>query len=272
MTVYQEEFTPMADELRDCSIVRSLQEGAKEANGDIAFLERVAKTIATSPEDVVSLLGACLSSLPLLTSLTEHAYVHPNGFAKFVIFDPEDLPVKLRLHVWTGSDRLRKLEDDQNVHGHRWTFASAVIAGQGLDISEFVAVTSGGERYHSYQYKPGGWDIADNADNGDNTSELPTDASELQLVGHVRLDRSVRYTLSPGDAYACDIGTLHTVRTHGNGLTATMVVQGPSLLTSAPVYRRPDQHYQPLGEPMSAADVRSVLGATLEAATAGGPW
>jgi hypothetical protein len=270
----------MTEELGKAALIRSLREGIGEANSDLSDLERAAKTIAGSPGDVVSLLARCLSA-DILPALARRAYQHPNGFAKFVICETLSREVRLRLHVWTADPAQRKRQDEQNVHGHRWNFGSAVIAGHGLRVNEYVRTDKGGTPYLAYRYRPGAhYPDARAAD----AAELPVDADELEPAGEQRLASSISYVLSSGDTYACGVERLHTVRTIGRaeppesgtaaGLVATLVVQGPSVLRTAPVYRLPWQPYQAPASPITLRQARSILTDVLQAVaanTTGGP-
>jgi hypothetical protein len=251
----------MPDDFSKGSLIESLREGSDEANLDIHYLERAAKTIAASPQHVLALLTDFVSDASRLSSLARRAYQHPNGFAKFVLHDSPDLPVRLRLHVWTGDSSQRIKQDEQNIHGHRWNFASAVIAGQHLRVDEFVRVETGGAPYLSYRYRPQHRTLT----SGDDGAELPVDTTELEADGSARLEQSVGYSLAAGDSYSCDISKLHTVRTSGTDLIATLVVQGPTLLTNAPVYRRIGYPYQASAQPIGIAEARRILTETADA-------
>ena len=248
----------MSDDLSKEPLIKSLREGIDQANVDVHGLEQAAKTIAASPQRVHAMLTGLVSDESCLSMVASNAYQHPNGFAKFVLHNSADSLVRLRLHVWTGDASQRIKQDEQNIHGHRWNFASAVIAGQRLRIDEYIPVESGGMSYLSYRYIPQHRTLA--VEDGD--AELPVDRSELEAAGCARLDHSVGYSLGAGDSYSCDISKLHTVRTGHDGLVATLVVQGPALLTDAPVYRRAGLPYQTSPRPIGIAEARSIITAT----------
>ena len=135
---------PMADGLDEHPLIRVLREAIRQANSDIYDLELAVKATMSNPAEVVSLFSAaCISDGALWRRIVDRAYCHANGFAKFVLYNPAWVPSRLRLHVWTGEDTQRRLQEDQNVHGHRWNFGSAVIAGPGLHIEEFVVSEAG---------------------------------------------------------------------------------------------------------------------------------
>lgn len=253
----------MADDLDDNPLIRVLRESIRQANSDICGLELAAKTLVSSLAEVASLLEACISVDALWYRIVDRAYCHANGFAKFVLYGPARSPFRLRLHVWTGEDAQQRLQEDQNVHGHRWNFGSAVIAGPGLAVEEFTVSEAGGEPYRSYAYRP-----RPEADSH-RGAELAVEGDELEPVGWARLRRSLSYTPGTYGTYTCHIDTLHTVRPLPGEPTATLVVQGPTLRPHAPVYRRPDQPSQAAPQPMDHAWARQVLAGVITAVQAG---
>lgn len=253
----------MADGLDDHPVIRVLRESIQQANSDIYGLELAAKALVANPDEVASLLEACIADDGLWRHIADRAYCHANGFAKFVLHDSAGFPFRLRLHVWTAGHAERRLQEDQNVHGHRWNFGSAVIAGPGLEVEEFVVSESGGEPYRSYVYRsrPG----ADSRSG----AELAVDGPELEPVGWARLQRSASYTPRTHETYACHVDTLHTVRAVSGEQTATLVIHGRTLLPHAPVYRRPGQPSQPAPRPVDAVWARQAFAAVIAAVRAG---
>ena len=254
----------MADGLDDHPIIRALRETIRRVNSDMYGLELATKALVSSTAEIASLLEACISDDTVWRRIADRAYHHANGFAKFVLYGAAGSPFRLRLHVWTGEDDQQQLQEDQNVHGHRWNFGSAVIAGPGLDIEEFVVSETGGDSYRSYAYRS-----SRPAGDSHRDAELAVEGADLAPVGWARLRRSAGYTPSTYGTYTCHVDTLHTVRPVSREQTATLVVQGPTLRPDAPVYRRPDQPAQPAPQPMSGARAREVLAAVIAAVQAG---
>jgi len=252
----------MTDDINEHALIQRLRESVQQANTDLADLELAAKTISAYPEDVLTLFDAYLSRDSLLDALVNRSYQHPNGFAKFVLYDGTALPFRLRLHVWPGNAWQRASQEEQNIHGHRWNFGSAVIAGSGLRVDEYVVTESGGEPHTSYRYRPS---ARAHGRTEDIAPELPSDERELKAVGTALLTRCRDYLLTSGDSYTCGIETLHTVKSMNAGLTATLVAQGPALMQAAQVFRRPDQPYQSPAIPIGKAEVARILSATMRA-------
>ncbi len=237
-------------------LVKMLREAVYEENGGLAGLERAAKALASRPGDVAALLAHCVSAPDHWRQMADRAYCHPNGFAKFVLYEEPNSLFRLRLHVWAGESRRRNMQDEQNVHGHRWDFASTVIAGPGLCIDEYVLSEACGAAYRSYEYRPRHGDAVRGA-------ELAVEGDDLVAVGGVRLEHAVRFSPATGDTYSCATDKLHTVRSVHDDLTATLIVQGPSVIEHAPVFRRADQPVQAPPEPLSEAEARRLMDATI---------
>src|SRR5215472_3411617 len=126
----------MVTEIDEQPLIGILSETVREVNADVSSLQRAAKILADNPAEVIQLLVAYAHQAKWC-GFASQPYWHPNGFAKFVVYDNADVPLRLRLHVWVGEES-RVLQDGQNVHGHRWDFGSAVIAGSSLRIDEYV--------------------------------------------------------------------------------------------------------------------------------------
>jgi hypothetical protein len=82
----------------------------------------------------------------------------------------------------------------------------------------------------------------------------------------VLVEHAVRYVLATHDTYFCDIKRLHTVHSLSTDLVATLIVQGPAVLSTAPVYRRSGLPPQPGPKAMSSTEANEVLAATIDAA------
>lgn len=176
-----------------------------------------------------------------LKRLAASAYVHSNGFVKLRVWQRAGFC--LRLHVWlAGSDHL----DDQP-HGHRWPFASWIAAGEGVHETLYVDVVDAPpapgavEDYIRYDYGHG------------------------LTVGRLKRPRPARLRVAgsrdrlPGEVYACAPSTIHTIGPAGTGLVATVVLQGPELLRTAPVYSLHGRPPRTAKKRISVAQLRSVL-------------
>lgn len=146
----------------------------------------------------------------------DRAYRHPNGFLKIVLVaDPE---FQLRLHVWRPTPEYPP--PTENVHNHRWDFASAVLAG-GYRFQEFVP-DARGEQFHGFRY--GG--------------HRGTSSYALSPTGEARLRCRFDADLSSGSSYLLTSDVLHRVVSPADRTTVSMVLQGPHKDMPVEVYAK----------------------------------
>jgi hypothetical protein len=208
-----------------------------DSESDTSYLSR---TLAAIAGDQLSVWLASFDSMARAEPVARRSYWHHNGFAKLVL--EVTAAHRIRLHVWpAGENRL----GEWNPHGHRWNFASTVVAGDGLSSTEYVESDTG--RHHVLYHYVGG------------------SGGFLTPVGNARLAEHDTRIVRNGERYVLDTSVVHTVVPLGNSLVATLVVQGPARLDHAPVYCPPgipvDGPIRDLG-PAEVRDlVRDVLAA-----------
>jgi hypothetical protein len=167
--------------------------------------------------------------------VASHSYWHGNGFCKVVLAHANGL--KLRLHVWEAGH-----DAEENVHDHRWDFASVVIAG--TLVSTTFREAPGGDRYDAYRYEGG-----------------VAGAYTLNALGSVSLVEAGVSELSAGSSYWLQHDELHQIsRLSARELAATLVVTGPAhrgwtrLITN-----RASVSGEHPPEPLSVGELRRVL-------------
>src|ERR1022692_165755 len=240
----------MTNDIDEHPLICSLRESVQQANADLSSLHNAAKILASRPAEVADFLVFSAQEHTIWKNIADHSYCHPNGFTKFLLYVAAGSLFRLRLHVWTGDHAQVLLQEGQNVHGHRWNFGSAIVAGPRLQIDEYVESDTSGTPYQRYAYK----------------TDVGASDTGLEPTGQALLEPSVSYALATHETYVCGIDRLHTVRSASSELTATIIVQGPVLLPSAPVFRRFDQEPQAGPQPMAEIDARRVFDATIDAA------
>lgn len=216
----------------------------RHGDADLPWLRTVAHRVQDSPGAFLSWLEETLGDDEAVHAAAKRSYWHPNGFAKMVLHASADF--RIRLHVWP--DSAEPSRGESNPHSHRWEFASAIVAGEGLHMVEFRETTGGGKPYDRYRY---------GADPANPAALLADGAARLAVekTPHVRL----------GDVYSCDTAVVHTVRPIAAGLTATVVVQGPHRTGTTVVYCEPgESDDQPNGE-LTETDFRALVGAVAKA-------
>lgn len=70
---------------------------------------------------ITTLLSSLIQSPEFLAEIAARSYWHGNGFLKVVLLDQD---YKLRLHIWFAGTSC-----EENIHSHRWGFASHVLTG-----------------------------------------------------------------------------------------------------------------------------------------------
>jgi hypothetical protein len=212
------------------------------------WLERAATILRAHRPGVRSLLDMVRTDPSLTDEVAARSYWHSNGFAKLLVHLDPATDVRLRLHVWSA-DRAAGYE---NVHDHRWPFASMVLCGA-LEVEEFSDVDAdrpGAVRCTALRY--------DGADGRPDNRLVPTGKTGLRSMGRRRYG-------APG-THVCDTGVLHAVRALDGPLTSTLVVQGAARSRTARVYQRVDRApLEDTGEAITPAEVVGLVSATLSA-------
>jgi hypothetical protein len=140
-----------------------------------------------------------------LARVAARSHRHDNGFDKIVLSAPLRSPQKLVLHVWWVTN---KCGDTDNIHNHRWDFASVVLCGQVR--TEFYDSDPEGESYPVLRY----------------TSPGSGGSYTTTADGVRRVAVQATMTLAAGSEYVWRKELLHRAWGVGAPLTATLVVQG----------------------------------------------
>jgi hypothetical protein len=188
---------------------------------EVEDLTEMAEGVRNEPRCLVNCLSALRENERSLRRVAARSYLHSNGFAKIILRSRWDWGTKLRLHVWDAAAG-GGTRGESDPHGHRWAFASTVVAGDGLDVVHFEEVDEAGPgdtRFQRYEYDPRSTDAMH-----------PRGSRVLRTVASSR--RGWR------DVYGCDTDVIHTIEPSSPRPLATLVVQGPDRTSSTPVYRR----------------------------------
>jgi hypothetical protein len=212
-------------------------------------LEAAAQSLATDKRALARLLHNFVQELD---EQSEHwPEWHANGFAKFATLASEDRELKIRIHLWLPLSANQTKVSEQNIHGHRWEFGSAVIAGDGIRVWEYIHDQQQGIPYLGYNYSPA---------EGTLLASNPT-----------RLGRLPARVILKDQAYSWGLDRLHTVEPVGEDLTATLCVQGVPRSQFAPVFRDPQLGDQEQTRRMSRTEAMDALLRIIEEVRVGGP-
>ena len=214
-------------------------------------LRRAAAAIRSDLGSVAALLHSITSDRTLAAEVSRRSYSHSNGFAKLVVQINDESGFRLRLHVWPADDRHRSGHED--IHTHRWPFASIVLGGA-ITVERFREV-----------------DDFDQPDMVCNrlvyeAAAAPARVRTLRTEGKQAL-RVVGARLYPaGTVYFCDTNMLHRVARASDGTTATLMVAGAATGNEALVYQ--DVNREPMvntDEAIGPDEVQKLAGEALAA-------
>lgn len=161
--------------------------------------------------EVVALLSKLQGDPIALERAAAHAYLHTNGFKKVTLFRSPDLC--LRLHFWEdGTPRA------ENIHSHKWTFASRVLYGT---VTESRFEASDGDNGSVFEYvKP------KESLTGDLVAAGPIG---IALTGTEMHREDELYTMTSSELHRVDADP-------GGAPLGTLVLTGPSLQSTSKVY------------------------------------
>ncbi len=210
-----------ADRVADHAAVDQLVaaiEATVRPSASMAGLRAVAEFLRSDPDPLRESLRRTLDDPERVEALLALSYRHRNGFIKIKIAATPRYSV--RLHLWLASPDAR---GEMNPHGHRWEFASWVVAGLGMREGFHVgcAPSDNAARAH-HLYRFGATDGV--------RSVRPEKAVWLREYEYLKRTQ--------GEVYTCSVDAVHTIEPVGMDAVATVVVQGPPVAASAPVYVR----------------------------------
>ncbi|WP_432100348.1 hypothetical protein [Streptomyces sp. WAC 04229] len=198
--------TGLEREVAGC--VRDYANGSQEALADGLSAVLAARVFPRLVQDI-------LDDEARFATVARRSVWHPNGFAKIVLLTAPDY--RLRLHAWRGAG-VAAPEVQENVHNHRWDFATTIVTGAYWH-QEFQAA-EGGETFFGYRYQAA----------GDRRSYqlVPVGDRDLRCIFAARLPQGARYTMSNK--------VLHKVVPDFAESAVSLVLEGPPLPTEVDVY------------------------------------
>lgn len=141
-----------------------------------------------------------------MAAMAERSYRHDNGFDKFVLSSAPASGLKLVLHVW------RSVKNDyvDNIHDHRWDFASIVLCGS-LRFDLYEPDRNGASYPVLYYSSP---------DDGH--------AYRMDPADDIIVARRASVIMTKGSSYRWNMSLLHRAWGVAVPLTVTLIVQGPA--------------------------------------------
>lgn len=191
------------------------------ARGAIALLSSPVST-----QRVRELMSGICGDGALLDECASRSTTHPLGFDKLILLERPDY--QLQMHVWWPTPLPRPYED---IHDHRFDFASAVLVGSLL--AETFDVRGTGTSMARYtQRSPAG-----------------LGRYEFRHTGHVRTRLVHAGMLRAGAVYFLESRMLHRVTVDENDLVATLFLRLRSERDTATVLIDPASPAKPANLP-----------------------
>jgi hypothetical protein len=158
-----------------------------------------------------AILECLLADEKLIQDCSDKSYEHLNGFDKYVLIKSSKSSWVLRLHIW-WPDKNRGYQE--NMHIHRWAFASCLVAGS---LCQDVMEVGPGEKEEllkQYEYR----------NRGDTKNHRYESTGEDVLV-HVE----ERCTFKSDQSYVFPLNRKHrVVQVEGADASVTIVLTAPS--------------------------------------------
>ena len=162
-------------------------------------------TYSFCPQTIFAIINQVLSNSELLAQIAARSYHHGNGFLKVVLAAQDGW--KLRLHVWFANTPC-----EENIHDHRWGFASTVLCGQLLSET-FVDDIDGDITGTEYLYH----------------ARQNQDESQKHIQGRFCLRSLGQQCRGVGESYFLPTSVLHRICDYSNkNIVATMMCSAPT--------------------------------------------
>jgi hypothetical protein len=167
------------------------------------------------PKHFKSLLLNIMSEPELLKKIQDSSYKHDNGFAKIILLQGKHF--KLRYHLFNVVDDVPM----ENVHNHRWCFASVVLKGN-LKTHLFAPNNNEGEPVMLYKY----------------ISNKIQNKYETKFIKKTFLKKTMEHEYAQGSSYLMDTITLHRIVLAPNTTTHTLILTGKPQDLECELYAR----------------------------------
>ena len=177
-------------------------------------------------DNMIALLSSITQSPVLLKQIAARSYWHGNGFLKVVLLDQG---YKLRLHIWFAGTSC-----EENIHSHRWGFASHVLTGS---LKSELWADAANDDSTALPY------ISELPSSNRHTSTLLSDeylytakyqknethiSAHKQYVGTTHLKKLQNVTQMAGASYVMTPDQLHRINHPGEELVATVICTAPT--------------------------------------------
>lgn len=205
---------------------------------------------------ITTLISSLIQSPELLAKIAARSYWHGNGFLKVVLLDQG---YKLRLHIWFAGTSC-----EENIHSHRWGFASHVLTGSlkselwadaandDLSASRCASKTGpANSRSLTLQTK----EYVYTAKHQGGHTPVP---AHKKFIGTACLQKLQDITQTAGASYLMTPDQLHRINHPGQELVATIICTSPTqVLTNRLFPTLANPNLQPAN--LSAEELKHAL-------------
>lgn len=205
---------------------------------------------------ITTLISSLIQSPELLAKIAARSYWHGNGFLKVVLLDQG---YKLRLHIWFAGTSC-----EENIHSHRWGFASHVLTGSlkselwadaandDLSASRCASKTEpANSRSLTLQTK----EYVYTAKHQGGHTPVP---AHKKFIGTACLQKLQDITQTAGASYLMTPDQLHRINHPGQELVATIICTAPTqVLTNRLFPTLANPNLQPAN--LSAEELKHAL-------------
>ena len=205
-------------------------------------LNPLANTLSTHcrADSIHALLRDVVDSPKLLDKIAARSYYHGNGFLKVVLLDRG---YKLRLHIWFKGSAC-----EENIHSHRWAFASHILTGALKSELWMDAVNDDTPTLTATEYRY----------TAEHNQHKKVVKATKQKVGHSALIKQQDVTQHAGTSYVMTQDQLHRINHPGQELVATIICTAPTAILTNRLFPTTDM---PKLHPakLSAAELKQAL-------------
>lgn len=162
------------------------------------LMQDIEKTLVDfGAERVNYVLAEIVRNEQALSEIASRSYLQGNGFYKIVLIENENF--NLRFHLY-----LEGIKAQENIHSHRWWFASLVTMGTLRSEIWVDSASTDSQCFEEIIYT------------GKRNSFIPVGDSSIEL--------QEKQSLRRGESYICPTDTLHRVLANGNdSISATLI-------------------------------------------------
>jgi len=166
---------------------------------------RELNSILSRPEYLSMLIQLVRNNPEFLEKMQRESYYHENGFHKIVLLEGKNF--KLRIHQFGSSAKIPM----ENIHDHRWPFASSILYGQlKMDLFELAEDYLNAEKLYHFIYN----------------SNKQGGSYSTSLKGVTYLKKIQTRNYSCGDNYLMLPQELHRIKNQPGDESITLILTG----------------------------------------------